>query len=365
MATVIVTIICIAMVVMGGVILSQGVLNSADSAALSIEDISVREGDLSRTNLEVIRAAELSWSDLLRVTANNIGQTKLASFDKWDLIVDYTDADGEQHSRRLVYSDNTPSSNQWQVARIGLNGPLEYFESNILNPEEELVVLANLDPLPGGGTDAEVTIAALNGVYTSLSFDIPANTLLVPHGENTTIAGGYYYQLQEAAEAEMSGVIMSAEFAEDETGLKILSDNETSQEARHVFPLIGIDQITSANWTVYYYCRTLCVDQFPRKDGDVHFEIDILIRQADGGIRDTIASGAAAASFPKDSQGDWITISGTYEFPEYSVIDGNDYLEIVYYGHVERQGPKNGTGYMQVDIDDSSLPFTEQTRIES
>jgi hypothetical protein len=46
------------------------------------------------------------------------------------------------------------------------------------------------------------------------------------------------------------------------------------------------------------------------------------------------------------------------------VVDENDYLEVVYYGRVEHQGPKTGTGYMQVAIDDETLPAAEQTRIE-
>jgi hypothetical protein len=365
-AAVIVTIICIAMIVMGGIVLSQGVLTSADTAALSIEDISLREGDLSRTALEAVRAAELSWSDLLRVTSLNTGQTRLASFDRWDLIVDYTDGGGLRHSRRLAYTDNPPAANQWQVARIGLDGPLEYFEPDILNPEEELVVLARLDPLPDTNTAAEVTIATLNGVGASISFDIPEGTRLVPHAENTTIAASQYYQLEEAAPADSGGTVMSAEFAENELGLKILcNEGQPSREARHIFPLIGIDEIPSANWTVHYHCRTLGVGEFPSKDGDVHFQVDVLIRQADGGIRDTIASGAAGASFPAASQGEWITISGTLQFPEYSVLDENDYLEVVYYGRVQLQGPKDGPGYMQVAVDDGSLPLTEQTRIES
>ena len=88
MAAVIVTIICIAMIVMGCVILSQGILTSADAAAMSVEDITARESELARSGLEVARAAELSWSDLLRVTVRNTGQTRHAGYDKWDFIVD-------------------------------------------------------------------------------------------------------------------------------------------------------------------------------------------------------------------------------------------------------------------------------------
>ena len=365
MATLIVTIICIAMIVVGGVILSQGVLTSADTAALSIEDITLREGDLARSALEVTSAAELSWPELLRVTVRNSGQTGLAGFDRWDFIVDYVDADGTRYSRRLPFTDGELAENQWQKARIGLSGPVEFFEPEILNPQEELVILARLDPPPGGGTEANVTIAAVNGAGDSISFDIQEYFLLVPLTVNTTLAASLYYQLEEDATAARPGTVMSAEFLENETSRRILcNESLPSREARHIFPLVGIEQIPAANWTVYYHSRTLG-DAFPEQDGDAVFDVDVLIRQADGAIRQTIASGVAGAVFPAASQGEWITISGTYNFPDYSVVDENDYLEVVYYAHVERQGPQSGPGYLQLAIDDSTLPLPEQTRIES
>jgi hypothetical protein len=365
LAAVIVTIICIAMIVMGCVILSQGVLTSADATALSVEDITLREGDLARTNLEAARAAELSWSDLLRVTVRNTGQTRLAGYDKWDFIVDYTDAGGVQHSRRLLYTGGAPAANQWQNARIGLNGPVEFFEPGILNPEEEMVILARPDPPPGSAAKAGITVAALNGASSSISFDIPGYTLLVPHAENVTITASRYYQLEEAAPAETPGTVMSAAFSENETGRRIFTNvNKPSREARHIFPLVGIEHIPAATWNVYYYCRTLDGGDFPGNDRDVSFDIDVLIRRADGGVRQTIATGAAGAFFPESSGGDWITIFGTYDFPGYDVADENDYLEVVYYGRIAGGGPSAGTGYLQVDIDDNTLPAAEQTRIE-
>jgi hypothetical protein len=362
----IVTIICIAMIVMGGVILSQGLLTSADNAALSIEDITIREGDLARTALLATGAADLTWSGLLRVTVRNSGQTGLAGFDRWDVIVDYVDAAGTRHCRRLPFTEGELAGNQWRKARIGLDGPVEFFEPDILNPQEELVVLASLDPPSGGGTAAKVTIAAVNGIGDSMAFDVPDYLLLTPHAENTTIAATPYYQLQEDNPADGAGAVMSAEYDQDELGRKILCDESLpSQEARYIFPLVGIEQIPSANWTVYYQCRTLGVGEFPEQDGDTVFDVDILIRRADGGIRATVASGVAGAVFPAASQGEWITISGTFNFPDYSVVDENDYLEVVYYGRVVRQGPKDGPGSMQLAVDDGTLPPTEQTRIES
>jgi hypothetical protein len=366
MATAVVTIICIAIMIMGGVILTQGILNSADATAISVEDITLREGELTRTSLEAASAAELSWPGLLRVTVYNNGQTKLAGFEKWDVIVDYTDDGGTRYTRRLPYTGGELAPNQWRKARIGLDGPVEFFEPNILNPEEELVILARPDPPPGAPSTGGVTITADNGAGCSAAFSDPGYVLLVPLADNTTLAAVRYYQLEEDATPQAAGTIMAAEFAEKELGDKVLCDeNEPDRQARHIFPLVGIDQIPAATWTIYYHCRTSGGGNFPRKDGDVSFYIEIIVRKADGTLRQVITSNAAPAYFPADLQGNWTTISGNYTFPSYEVVDENDYLEVVYHGHVERQGPSSGTGYVQLDVDNGTLPPAERTRIES
>ncbi len=99
MTTAVVSIICIALIILGGMAMSQGFLTSADTTALSIEEISAREGDIMRTETDTIRAEPLSWADLLRVTVDNSGQNKLASFNKWDFIVHYYDGGGTYYTK--------------------------------------------------------------------------------------------------------------------------------------------------------------------------------------------------------------------------------------------------------------------------
>jgi len=366
MATVVVSIICIAMIIVGGMTLSQGILTSADSTALSMEDISLREGDMRRTDLDAVGAAYLSWADLLQITVDNAGQTKLASFDKWDLIVDYYDSGGTCHIEWLPYTTGALGDNEWQKARIGLNGPVEFFEPDILNPEEELVILASLNPLPGDATTGNITIATPNGIYESISFWNPGYTLLNPHSENTTIDSTEYFQIKEATPADGPTMLMTTDgFIKNVPDRKVLYDeNQPSRPARHVFPLTGVSEIPASTWTVYYRCRTWGDPKFPKKDNDVNFDIDILVRQSDGTIRTTIATNEADAYLGNEEAEVWVTKSGTYDFPGYTVVDDSDYLEIVYYGEVDSGGPQEGPGYMQIMIDDNTLPLADQTRIE-
>ncbi len=363
MATILVSIICIAMIVVGGMTLSSGILTSTDAAAISVDEISLREGEIARTDLNISRGTYLSWADLLRVTVENDGQTKLASFSKWDVITHYTDG-AAYHSEWLPYTTGELNNNEWQKARIGLNGPLEYFEPEILNPGEELVILAKLNPLPGSNTTGEITVASPNGINDSISFLNPGYTLLTPHSENITIAGTRYYELAEAAPADGTAAAFYTEFAKNEGGEKILeNESQNYRPARHIFPLIGIEEIPEATWTAYYRGYVFGEGEFPQGDGDVWFIIDITVRKADGTLRETIASRVAEAPIDKNEEGIWLTKSGTYSFPGYTVEDESDYLEIDYYGKTVL-GPNGDWGYMELSVDDSTLPLTDQTRIE-
>jgi hypothetical protein len=365
MAALVVSIICIAMIIVGGMTLSQGILTSADTAATSVHEISLREGEMMRTDLDVVRANQLTWSDLLRVTIRNSGQTKLYDFDKWDFIVRYADSSGVNHAEWLPYTDGVLGNNQWQKVRIGLNGPVEFFEPGILNPEEELVILAKLNPLPGGATTADVTVAALNGACNSLSFPEPGYTRLTPQSENVTIAGTKYYELVEAAPADGAAITSRAQFNRNESSRKILYNiNQPSRAAKHIYPLIGISKIPAATWKVYYRCFTSGGGGFPRQNGDVRFNIDILVRKADGTLRTTLATGVASAYINQGEEGTWMAKNANYEFPGYGVADENDYLEIDYYGQTAL-GPDAASGYMQISIDDNTLSISEQTRIEA
>jgi hypothetical protein len=364
MASAIVTIICVAMIVVGGMTLSQGIMTSSDSRAISVDEISVREGELMRTSLDTLRAAQLSWGDYLRVTVKNNGQTKLASFDRWDVIASYEASDGTQYSTWLPYVTAEPGINEWQKVRVGL-GPNPGFEPEILNPEEELVILANLNPLPGNATTGDVAVTTPNGICDAISLVNPGYLRLTPQSENIHLSGTNYYELVEGATADGAAMAAGTEFASGTTGRKLLySTSDPSRPARFIYPLIGISDIPIEEWTISYRCQVFGGGVFPQSDSDTYFDVDVLVRQANGTLRDTIATGVASANFTAADAGSWVTISGTYGFPGYSVVDKDDYLEIVFYGQTSL-GPDGSTGYMQISVDDGSLPVDEQTRIEA
>ncbi len=160
------------------------------------------------------------------------------------------------------------------------------------------------------------------------------------HSETTTIAGSDYYQLKLDS-ADSSGSTVSADASS--TGRKLL--------AKFMYPLSGVTTIPESTWTIYYRASA-------DNPAEATCNVDVLIRQANGEIRTTIATEVA------NSNGlgrDMATVSGTYSWSSYSVVAQTDFLEIDFYAVVTRASPQKEV-YLR--IDDSTLKLKDQTRID-
>jgi len=169
METAIVSLICIALVVFGGMTMSQGFLTSVDASTAGLEEIGQRDETIMRTELSSVSASQPA-ANTLEVTLENSGQTKLADFDKWDVIVQYYDGTGNYHSKWLPYTEETLGDNEWEMVWIRLNGAAEVFGPNVLNPEEEIMIRAQLNPSVGAGTTNMVVVATPRGITASTYF---------------------------------------------------------------------------------------------------------------------------------------------------------------------------------------------------
>jgi hypothetical protein len=87
-----------------------------------------------------------------------------------------------------------------------------------------------------------------------------------------------------------------------------------------------------------------------------HCDIDVLIRKADGTIRSTIATNVASSGNLTSTA---TTLSGTYPFGAYTVVDQTDYLEIDYYVAATTLSSANAS----LRVDDQTLALSNQTRI--
>ena len=174
-------------------------------------------------------------------------------------------------------------------------------------------------------------------VYRSYMSQTTAKTLYA-HQEQVSVAGVLYYLLKLDG-ADTTGLTLSTPIAK--TGRKLWG--------QFVYSLEGISSIQPGTWTIYYRAYT--------EGGTVHADVDILIRQSDGTIRSTIATNVADSPNLGTS---WSTVSGTYSWASYTVVNQTDYLEIDFYADV---AVKAGGKKAHLQVDDSTLAISDQTRV--
>ena len=169
METVLVSLICIALIVFGGMTMSQGFMTTVDTSTTGLEDVRQRGETLIRTELTPV-SSNLTAANTLEIILENTGQAKLTDFDKWDFIVQYYDNTGTYYTKWLPYTAGTLSNNEWEVSGITLNGKAEVYEPNVLNQSEAILLTAQLSPAVGDNTTNMVVVATPDGITASTYF---------------------------------------------------------------------------------------------------------------------------------------------------------------------------------------------------
>ncbi len=178
-------------------------------------------------------------------------------------------------------------------------------------------------------------------VFRSYSSAFTGKTLFA-HRETTTIAGTSYYQVSLNS-ADTTGT--NRDVLVSTTGRKLWG--------RFVYRLNGTTEVSASTWTIYYRAYktgTLAV---------VHCDIDVLIRKADGSVAATIVTDVADSPNLGTS---WSTVSATFAWNGYTVVDETDFLEIDFYAHATTS---QSSRHAYLRIDDSRVATNLQTRIES
>ena len=172
METVLISIICIALVMFGGMTMSQGFMTSVDTSTAGLSEISDRTEILTRTELTPISTniTLVAGADPLEIVLENTGQTKMVDFDQWDVIVQYYDDSADYQIEWLPYDETGAGTYEWEVGWIRLNGQAETFEPNVLNPGEQIMLKTWLDPSVGANTTNMVVISTPTGITSSTYF---------------------------------------------------------------------------------------------------------------------------------------------------------------------------------------------------
>jgi len=170
METAFVSIICIALLVIGGMTMSRGFLTSLDNTSINMDSISQRNEEIMRTNLNILEVSQLP-ANVLQVRISNTGQVKLADYSRWDVIVHYMDSGGIYSVTWMPYTISSPGSSEWTVDAIYTeSGMPEVFEPNIFNPDEEMVLEIKLAENIKKDSENLVVLTTPNGVTVTKSF---------------------------------------------------------------------------------------------------------------------------------------------------------------------------------------------------
>ena len=123
-------------------ILGRGSLQTYDDVGMSLRALESRLVEKTGTQLIVTNPTVDPSGDFVTFGLRNDGQTRIAAFDRLDLIVTYHESPSTQVSAWLPYSETGPAANAWTLLSILDDG----FEPGILNPGETAQLRLDLNP---------------------------------------------------------------------------------------------------------------------------------------------------------------------------------------------------------------------------
>ena len=169
MASLLIGLMIIALIVVAALALEDASLSSASEISASWDHMTGRTGDRARTELTLITADVGGGGSNIDISLRNTGQTALADFSRWDVVLQYFEKPNNRDMRVLwlpytTYDDH--SIGQWTVRGLYLvvDSVPEVYEPNVFNPGEEMLVRLSLTPAIPANTDNIVTVGVSNGV---------------------------------------------------------------------------------------------------------------------------------------------------------------------------------------------------------
>jgi hypothetical protein len=161
MDTAIAGLIVITILVLAMLTLFHSFLSAQDTISASWQQMEGRMGERIRTDLSPIGAETTPLGNAVQITIRNEGDTKLADFEQWDVILQYTDSGGQLTT---IWCPLGSGQNQWTKTIDDL------FEPGILNSGEEMVIEALVSPAVGSPSTNTATIASPNGITATAVF---------------------------------------------------------------------------------------------------------------------------------------------------------------------------------------------------
>jgi hypothetical protein len=220
---------------------------------------------------------------------------------------------------------------------LGPGSPNTYGNTFLVLTKEPASQVEAPSVLLQNGTAGVSTIYAND---TSAKASAPAAQTLYAHQEQTSLGATSCYLLKLNS-ADSAGTIIEAEA--ETTGRKLMG--------YWVFQLTGLSSVPASTWTIYYRANKT------NSAVEAHCDVNILIRMSNGTIRQTIATDVANSNGVTTA---WTTLSATYSWAAYTVVNQTDYLEIDFYVEVTA---KRNNEHVHLRVDDNTLAAINQTRV--
>ena len=156
METIIPALIIITLLLLTTLTISEQSLASQEAVSESYREMQERLEERARTDLTPVGAETISAGSVVSMTLRNDGDTKLADFDRWDVILQYGG-----NAEWYPYG----SGDEYWTRTIN-----EACEPGILNPGEEMTIWVWVSPPVGSPTTNLATIVTPNGISASTFF---------------------------------------------------------------------------------------------------------------------------------------------------------------------------------------------------
>jgi len=161
MENAIVAIISTTLIIISSVVMMMSSLQATSKMAAAWQSMSTTLNNMRTTSISAEEYREYNEGDIwIRVT--NDGECNLYDFSKWDVIAQYDDGT----STYLTYRESgSLEANEWTIE--GIYTSLDYseiFDPGILNPEEYLIILADMTPPIGVNESTRISISTPAGI---------------------------------------------------------------------------------------------------------------------------------------------------------------------------------------------------------
>ncbi len=162
-------------------------LETYDIVTNAWTSLEARAQDQTATRIAGPTSLRVPIASTVEITIANQGSVPLEEFSRWDVVFEVQQDPGVS-ILYLDYTDNpSPGANQWTIKAIYLdasNQTPEVVDPGVLDPGEEMVVLANPSPAVRGGTYNRATFATPNGVVASVIFAVPVTFYVVDNTDD-------------------------------------------------------------------------------------------------------------------------------------------------------------------------------------